>query len=107
MFSTSRDLDPVRTAIRGDLLDFTATPAWGDVYSSAVRYRPDHWLLIENGVIPRNESCVICITGNGLKTQEAITDHIGKPYKIKPSVDAFEKALRSDDRIKEDVWEKK
>ncbi len=63
--------------------------------------------LIENGVIPRNESCVICITGNGLKTQEAITDHIGKPYKIKPSVEAFEKALRSDDRIKEDVWEKK
>ncbi len=63
--------------------------------------------LIENGVIPKNESCVICITGNGLKTQEAITDHIGKPYKIKPSVDAFEKALRGDDRIKEDVWERK
>ena len=40
-----------RTALRGDLLDFTADPAWGDVDSSAVRWRPDHWLLIENGRI--------------------------------------------------------
>ena len=60
--------------------------------------------LIENGVIPKNESCVICITGNGLKTQEAISDHIGKPYRIKPTVDSFEKALRSETKIKEDVW---
>ncbi len=61
--------------------------------------------LIENGVIPKNESCVICITGNGLKTQEAVTDHIGKPYRIKPTVDSFEKALRSEKKIKEDVWQ--
>lgn len=63
--------------------------------------------LIENGVIPKNESCVICITGNGLKTQEAVSDHIGKPYRIKPSVDSFEKALRSEPKIKEDVWQSK
>ena len=60
--------------------------------------------LIENGVIPKNESCVICITGNGLKTQEAVSDHIGKPYRIKPTVDSFEKNLRSEAKIKEDVW---
>ncbi len=42
---------PERLALRGDLLDFTAEPAWGDVDSSAVRYRPDHWLLIADGRI--------------------------------------------------------
>jgi threonine synthase len=63
--------------------------------------------LIENGVIPKNESCVICITGNGLKTQEAITDHIGKPYRIKPSIQAFEDALRGETKIKEEVWQSK
>ena len=40
-----------RVAIRGDLLDFTAAPTWGDVESTAVRFRPDHWLLIEHGRI--------------------------------------------------------
>ncbi len=42
---------PQRVAIRGDLLDFTAAPAWGEVDSDAVRFRPDHWLLIEDGSI--------------------------------------------------------
>ena len=37
-----------RLALRADLLDFTAAPTWGDVESAAVRFRPDHWLLIEN-----------------------------------------------------------
>lgn len=40
-----------RVAIRGDLLDFTAEPAWGDTESAAVRFRPGHWLLIEDGRI--------------------------------------------------------
>ena len=40
-----------RIALHGDLLDFTAEPAWGEVDSTAVRFRPDHWLLIENGRI--------------------------------------------------------
>jgi guanine deaminase len=45
-------MNPVkRIAIRGDLLDFTGEPAWGDIESAAVRYRPDHWLLMENGRI--------------------------------------------------------
>jgi len=33
-------------ALRADLLDFTAAPAWGDTQSPAVRWRPDHWLLV-------------------------------------------------------------
>ena len=41
-----------RVALRGDLLDFSAAPAWGDVESpGAVRFRSDHWLLIEAGRI--------------------------------------------------------
>ena len=42
---------PARIALRGDLLDFESEPAWGEVESAAVRFRPDHWLLIENGRI--------------------------------------------------------
>jgi guanine deaminase len=40
-----------RIAIRGDLLDFVAEPAWGETESAAVRFRPDHWLLAEGGRI--------------------------------------------------------
>jgi guanine deaminase len=42
---------PSRLALHGDLLDFVAAPRWGDVETGAVRWRPDHWLLIENGRI--------------------------------------------------------
>ena len=40
-----------RLALHGDLLDFTAAPAWGATDDPGVRWRPDHWLLIENGRI--------------------------------------------------------
>lgn len=60
--------------------------------------------LVEKGIIPKNESLVICITGNGLKTQEAVSEHIGKPYKVKPTIDSFEKTLRNEPSIREDVW---
>ncbi len=40
-----------RLAIRGDLLDFSAEPAWGETESAAVRFRPGHWLLVEDGRI--------------------------------------------------------
>jgi len=33
-------------ALRADLLDFTAAPAWGDTAAQGVRWRPDHWLLV-------------------------------------------------------------
>lgn len=52
--------------------------------------------LIESGVIPKNESIVICITGNGLKTQEAVQDHIGKPFLIKPNLKSFEETCLAD-----------
>ena len=40
-----------RIALRGDLLDFVAAPAWGETESGAVRFRADHWLLIDAGRI--------------------------------------------------------
>ena len=49
--------------------------------------------LIHHGKIPKNESMVVCITGNGLKTQEAVRERIGKPLKIKPTLVSFEQAI--------------
>lgn len=50
--------------------------------------------LIDGKRIPRDESIVLCITGQGLKTQEAVMDHIGKPIRIKPTLAAFEEAIK-------------
>ncbi|MBZ0157227.1 MAG: threonine synthase [Alphaproteobacteria bacterium] len=49
--------------------------------------------LIEQGRIGRNETTVICITGNGLKTQEALTGHTTEVHHIKPNIEAFEDVL--------------
>src|SRR5438128_182347 len=38
--------------------------------------------LIEQGRIPRNESIVISVTGNGYKTIEAVLDSVEQPYRI-------------------------
>lgn len=40
-----------RRAVRADLLDFVGDPGLGAPSEAAVRFRPDHWLLIENGRI--------------------------------------------------------
>jgi threonine synthase len=47
--------------------------------------------LIEQGIIPRDESILISITGNGLKTQEAIQDQVGRPLIIDAKLSDFEK----------------
>ena len=47
--------------------------------------------LVEQGRIKKNESVVICCTGNGLKTQEAIAGHVGKPNVIGPKINEFDK----------------
>ena len=52
--------------------------------------------LIREGKISRSESTVLAITGNGLKTQEAIQKHVGQPIAIDASVSSFEeKVMRS------------
>ena len=46
--------------------------------------------LIEQGRIPRDQEVVICITGNGLKTQESLEDKLLRPAIIRPTLAAFE-----------------
>jgi len=46
--------------------------------------------LIEQGTIPRDESVVVCITGNGLKTQEPLVNRLGQATRIKPTLASFE-----------------
>ena len=49
--------------------------------------------LIEQGRIPRDESVVICITGNGMKTIDAVIGKIGQTIPISPSLASLEIAL--------------
>ncbi|MBF0565867.1 MAG: threonine synthase [Nitrospirae bacterium] len=53
--------------------------------------------LIESGHIGKNETTVICVTGNGLKTQEALQGHTSKPHYIPPNMAAFEEVLSTID----------
>ena len=46
--------------------------------------------LIESGKIPRDETVALCITGYGLKTQEAIADHVGEPEVIRGNIRDFD-----------------
>ena len=46
--------------------------------------------LIGQGKIRRDGSTVLCITGNGLKTQEALMDRIARPVVIRPTLAEFE-----------------
>jgi threonine synthase len=46
--------------------------------------------LIDQERIPRDGEIVLCITGNGLKTQESVNDALEKPVVIKPSLEEFE-----------------
>jgi len=46
--------------------------------------------LIKQGYIQSNESVLISITGNGLKTQEHLVDNITMPYTINANIEEFE-----------------
>ncbi|MCX7857865.1 MAG: threonine synthase [Deltaproteobacteria bacterium] len=47
--------------------------------------------LKEQGVIGEDDSVVIAITGNGLKTQEVVRNNMGEPTVIEPNLKDFEK----------------
>jgi threonine synthase len=46
--------------------------------------------LIQNGRIPRDESVVICITGNGYKTLEAVARSVEKPFTMNATLKNFD-----------------
>lgn len=47
--------------------------------------------LVEKDIIPKDESILISITGNGLKTQEVIQEQVGRPIIIEARLSDFEK----------------
>jgi threonine synthase len=61
-------------------------PAGGTTLAATIK-------LIEQGKIPRDESIVISITGNGLKTQEAVANDLPYPAVIEPKLSEFDKLL--------------
>jgi threonine synthase len=65
------------------------TEAAGGVTVAATRK------LIERGHLPRDESIVICITGNGYKTVEVLSD-IVKPIRIGRSLAEFDAVLEAE-----------
>jgi threonine synthase len=46
--------------------------------------------LIERGAIPRDESVVVCVTGNGYKTAEVMRDRVQRPVQIGKKLADFE-----------------
>ena len=61
-------------------------PAGGTTLAATIR-------LIRGAVIPRDESVVVCITGNGYKTVEAMVDTVPGPRRIGRSLREFEAFL--------------
>lgn len=49
--------------------------------------------LVKQGTIKKSDVTVAYITGNGLKTQEAIIDAVGRPVRIQPSLLSFQKTF--------------
>ena len=54
--------------------------------------------LIASGKIPAHDSAVLCITGNGLKTLDAVNGHAGQPREIKPSLREFESLVAEEEK---------
>jgi threonine synthase len=61
--------------------------------------------LVEAGKIDPEETTVVYITGNGLKTQEAIQSHIGEPLTIDAKLDSFESALERSRTLDRLEWQ--
>jgi threonine synthase len=61
--------------------------------------------LVEAGKIDPDETTVVYITGNGLKTQEAIQGYIGEPLTIEPKLDSFERALERANTLNRLEWQ--
>lgn len=51
--------------------------------------------LVEEGEIEKDERTVIYITGNGLKTQDVLIEHLTQPPTIKPDLNTFDKLYQN------------
>jgi threonine synthase len=61
--------------------------------------------LVEAGKIDPDETTVVYITGNGLKTQEAVQGYIGEPLTIEPKLESFERALERSRTLDRLEWQ--
>lgn len=61
--------------------------------------------LVEAGKIDPEETTVVYITGNGLKTQEAVQGYIGEPLLIEPKLESFERALERSRTLERLEWQ--
>lgn len=61
--------------------------------------------LLEAGKIDSDETTVAYITGNGLKTQEAVQGYIGEPLTIEPNLESFERALERSRTLDRLEWQ--
>jgi len=61
--------------------------------------------LVEAGKIDPDEATVVYITGNGLKTQEAVQGYIGEPLTIEAKLDSFERALERSRTLERLDWQ--
>ncbi len=61
--------------------------------------------LVEAGKIDPDETTVVYITGNGLKTQEAVQGSISEPFVIEAKLDSFERALERSRTLERLEWQ--
>ncbi len=61
--------------------------------------------LVEAGKIDPEETTVAFITGNGLKTQEAIQGCVNEPFLIEPKLDSFERAFERAQLLERVEWQ--
>jgi threonine synthase len=61
--------------------------------------------LVEAGKIDPEETTVVYITGNGLKTQEAVQGYIGEPYTIDANLESFQRALERSQVLNRLEWQ--
>jgi len=61
-------------------------PAGGTTMACAIK-------LIENGSIPREESIVVCITGNGYKTAEVMNSRVKPPAQLGRGLKEFDEFM--------------
>jgi threonine synthase len=61
-------------------------PAGGTTLAATIK-------LIQSGRIPKNDSIVVCITGNGLKTLEVVQDDLKYPEVIDAKLSEFDRLI--------------
>src|SRR5262249_39328841 len=79
--SEGQIVDAIRLLAQAD--GVSTEPAGGTTLAATID-------LVRRGVIPRDESIVVCVTGNGYKTSEAVAGTLVEPVRLSRSFKDFE-----------------